>query len=171
MLKIERFESEEGTKVAVVDTNPYFRYEYPYVLTEEMKSQTDEEIGGILIADIKSRDEYTLMSTILDVTLRSPFIYDSQFATIVNYLKEPQLGESYFPGQQLKLRIPNYEAEGWEGDYAVVTINKLLSVKETETDIYKLFSEYHKNGIVEILKWQNVVHLNPNDFKKTNGRN
>ena len=165
MLKIERFETEEGTKVAVVDNNPYFRYEYPYVLTEEMKSQTDDEIGELLIANLKNRDEHTLMSTILDVTLRSPFIYDSQFATLVNYLKEPQLGESYFPGQQLKLRIPNYEAEGWEGDYAVVTINKLLTIKADEKDVYKLFADYHQNGNVEILKWQDVVHLNANDFK------
>ena len=165
MLKIERFETEEGTKVAVVDTNPYFRYEYPYVLTEEMKTQTDDEIGELLIANLKNRDEHTLMSTILDVTLRSPFIYDSQFATLVNYLKEPELGESYFPGQQLKLQIPNYEAEGWEGDYAVVTINKLLTIKADEKDVYKLFADYHQNGNVEILKWQDVVHLNANDFK------
>ena len=165
MLKIERFETEEGTKVAVVDTNPYFRYEYPYVLTEEMKTQTDDEIGELLIANLKNRDEHTLMSTILDVTLRSPFIYDSQFATLVNYLKDPELGESYFPGQQLKLQIPNYEAEGWEGDFAVVTINKLLTIKSDEKDVFKLFEDYHKNGIVEILKWQDVVHLNANDFK------
>ena len=165
MLKIERFETEEGTKVAVVDTNPYFRYEYPYVLTEEMKTQTDDEIGELLIANLKNRDEHTLMSTILDVTLRSPFIYDSQFASLVNYLKEPELGESYFPGQQLKLQIPNYEAEGWEGDYAVVTINKLLTIKADEKDVYKLFADYHQNGNVEILKWQDVVHLNANDFK------
>ena len=165
MLKIERFETKEGTKVAVVDTNPYFRYEYPYVLTEEMKTQTDDEIGELLIANLKNRDEHTLMSTILDVTLRSPFIYDSQFASLVNYLKEPELGESYFPGQQLKLQIPNYEAEGWEGDYAVVTINKLLTIKADEKDVYKLFADYHQNGNVEILKWQDVVHLNANDFK------
>ena len=49
MFKLERFEDEEGTKVAVVDNNPYFRYEYPYVLTEDMKQQTDEEIGKYLI--------------------------------------------------------------------------------------------------------------------------
>ena len=165
MLKIERFETEEGIKVAVVDNNPYFRYEYPYVLTEEMKKQSDEELGAVLISMLKTRDDHSLMTTILDVTLRSPFIYDSQFATLVAYLKEPELGESYFPGQQLKLQIPNYEAEGWEGDYAVVTINKLLTIKEDEKDVFKLFDTYHKNGIVEILKWQDVVHLNPNDFK------
>lgn len=165
MLKIERFETEEGTKVAITDNNPYFRYEYPYVLTEEMKAQSDAELGEVLIGLIKNRDNHTLMSTILDVTLRSPFIYDSQFATLVNYLKEPELGESYFPGQQLKLQIPNYKAEGWEGDFAVVTINKLLTIKSDEKDVYKLFEDYHKNGIVEILKWQDVVHLNPNDFK------
>lgn len=165
MLKLERFETEEGTKVAVVDNNPYFRYEYPYVLTEEMKNQSDAELGATLIAMLKNRDDHSLMSTILDVTLRSPFIYDSQFATLVNYLPGPELGESYFPGQQLKVQIPNYEAEGWEGDYAVVTINKLLTIKEDEKDMYKLFENYHQNGIVEILKWQDVVHLNPNDFK------
>lgn len=166
MFKLERFESEEGTKVAVVDNNPYFRYEYPYVLTEDMKQQTDEEIGKYLIQDLQHRDEHTLMSTLLDVNLRSPFIYDNQFATLIQYLKEGEIGESYFPGSQIKLRIPNYEAEGWEGDYAMVTMNKPLTIPKDTTDIYKLFSDYHKNGIVEILKWQDVVHLNPNDFKK-----
>lgn len=166
MFKLERFEDEEGTKVAVVDNNPYFRYEYPYVLTEDMKQQTDEEIGKYLIQDLQYRNEHTLMSTLLDVNLRSPFIYDNQFATLIQYLKEGELGESYFPGSQIKLRIPNYEAEGWEGDYAMVTVNKPLTIPKDTTDIYKLFSDYHKNGIVEILKWQDVVHLNPNDFKK-----
>ncbi len=166
MFKLERFEDEEGTKVAVVDNNPYFRYEYPYVLTEDMKQQTDEEIGKYLIQDLQYRNEHTLMSTLLDVNLRSPFIYDNQFATLIQYLKEGELGESYFPGAQIKLRIPNYEAEGWEGDFAMVTVNKALTIPKDTADIYKLFSDYHKNGIVEILKWQDFVHLNPNDFKK-----
>lgn len=169
MFKLERFEDEEGTKVAVVDNNPYFRYEYPYVLTEDMKQQTDEEIGKYLIQDLQYRNEHTLMSTLLDVNLRSPFIYDNQFATLIQYLKEGELGESYFPGSKIKLHIPNYEAEGWEGDYAMVTVNKPLTIPKDTADIYKLFSDYHKNGIVEILKWQDVVHLNPNDFKKAGG--
>lgn len=166
MFKLERFESEEGTKVAVVDNNPYFRYEYPYVLTEDMKQQTDEELGKYLISSLQYRDDHSLMSTLLDVNLRSPFIYDNQFATLIQYLKEGEIGESYFPGSQLKVQIPNYEAEGWEGDFAMVTVNKALTIPKDTTDIYKLFSDYHKNGIVEILKWQDVVHLNPNDFKK-----
>ena len=49
----------------------------------------------------------------------------------------------------------------------MVTVNKALTIPKDTTDIYKLFEGYHKNGIVEILKWQDVVHLNPNDFKKT----
>ena len=60
MFKLERFEYEEGTKVAVVDNNPYFRYEYPYVLTEDMKQQTDEEIGKYLIQDLQYRNEHTI---------------------------------------------------------------------------------------------------------------
>ena len=68
-------------------------------------------------------------------------------------------------GTDRSIGIKFSEPEGWEGDFAVVTINKLLTIKADEKDVFKLFEDYHKNGIVEILKWQDVVHLNPNDFK------
>ena len=47
----------------------------------------------------------------------------------------------------------------------MVTVNRPLTIKEDTVDVYKMLDDYHNNGIVEILKWTDVVHLNPNDFK------
>nr|DAS77725.1 MAG TPA: hypothetical protein [Caudoviricetes sp.] len=106
----------------------------------------------------------TMIDVIFEVTIRNPFLYDTQFESLISELEELSIGKTYLIGESIRLRNPNYTPEGFEGDYVMVTFNQPITILEGE-DGYKTFEDYHKNGIVEILKWQDVVHLNPNDFK------
>lgn len=106
----------------------------------------------------------TMIDVIFEVTIRNPFLYDTQFESLISELEELSIGKTYLIGESIRLRNPNYTPEGFEGDYVMVTFNQPITIIEGE-DGYKTFEDYHKNGIVEILKWQDVVHLNPNDFK------
>nr|DAO53746.1 MAG TPA: hypothetical protein [Caudoviricetes sp.] len=107
-----------------------------------------------------------VLDIIFDVTVRNPFLYDTQFESLIGELEELEVGRTYIIGESVRLRNPKYIPEGFEGDYVMVTFNQPITIREGE-DTYDKFEEYHNNGIVEILKWQDVVHLNPNDFKKT----
>lgn len=125
---------------------------------------SDDQILQDFGLPILTKDK-TILDVIFDVTVRNPFLYDTQFEALIGELEELSVGRTYMIGESVRLRNPEYTPEGFEGDCVMITFNQPITIREGE-DGYKTFEEYHKNGIVEILKWQDVVHLNPNDFKK-----
>lgn len=151
--------------ITVYGENPYFKYIVPSLVPAKY-ADDDDYIRKNYVDPVFDRNNSDIVTSIFGVTIRSPFLYDTQYAELLSQLIEPSLGSVYFPGDYLKIEIPGYKPEGFEGKYAFVVINKPLTIKEDTSNIYELFENYHNNGIVEILKWTDIEHLNPNDLKK-----
>lgn len=152
--------------VKLVSKMPYFEYEFPYALNDEMKAMSDTDLINAIKPYFINRKEESTQNILIDLCIRNPFIYDVQFEKIVADMRPARHGDTYYPGTIFSVEIPGYEPKGYEGNRAMVTVNRALTIKSDETDIYKVLENYHNNGIVEILKWTDIIHLNPNDFKK-----
>lgn len=151
--------------VKVVNKHPYFEYDFPYPLTDEMKTMSDADIINTIKPYFIDRKVESTENILIDMCVRNPFIYDVQFEKVLSSIRQAIKGETYYPGAVFSIPIPNYEPKGYEGNLAMVTVNRPITIKEDTVDVYTMLEDYHNNGIVEILKWTDVIHLNPNDFK------
>lgn len=163
---IKTTDEYDSVYVKLVSKMPYFEYEFPYALNDEMKAMTDKDLIAAIKPYFIDHKEGSTQNILIDLCIRNPFIYDVQFEKIVADMRPARPGDTYYPGAIFSVEIPNYEPKGYEGNRAMVTVNRALTIKSDETDIYKVLDNYHQNGIVEIFKWTDIVHLNPNDFKK-----
>ena len=150
----------------IVGKNPYFEYEFPYALNAQMKAMSDKDLIAAIKPYFIDHSDGSTQNILIDLCIRNPFIYDIQFKKIISDMRSAKVGDTYYPGAIFSVEIPGYEPKGFEGTKAMVTVNRALTIKSDETDIYKVLENYHQNGIVEIFKWSDIIHLNPNDFKK-----
>lgn len=167
MFEVIKTTDEYGSVyVKLVSKMPYFEYEFPYALTDEMKAMSDKDLITTIKPYFTEHREGSTQNILIDLCIRNPFIYDVQFEKIVSDMRPARVGDTYYPGAIFSVEVPGYEPKGFEGTKAMVTVNRALTIKSDTTDIYSVLENYHQNGIVEILKWTDIIHLNPNDFKK-----
>lgn len=143
---IKREEREGSPIVTVTDTRPYLNWTY------EGNIESDDLVKEVLnIQNIPSH-----MGIINSILLYSPFLYGTQWASLIDLFNLPVIGETYGIGAMFKLENPNYKEEQGETKFGLVTVNKPLTIQEGVS--WESLKDYNDNGIISMINYSDIEH-------------
>lgn len=144
-IKIKREEREDSFPlITVTDTRPYLNWTY------EGSLETDDMVKEVL----KLQNNPTYNETINSVLLYAPFLYGTQWASLINLFNQPIVGETYGAGAMFKLENPNYKETQGETKWGLVTVNKPLTIQEGVS--WESLKDYNDNGIVSMINYSDI---------------
>ena len=127
-IKIKREERENNFPlITVTDTRPYLNWTY------EGSLETDDMVKDVL----KLQNTPSYNETINSVLLYAPFLYGTQWASLINLFNQPIVGETYGVGAMFKLENPK-----------PLTIQKDVS--------WESLKDYNDNGIVSMINYSDI---------------
>lgn len=144
-IKIKREEREDNFPlITVTDTRPYLNWTY------EGSLETDDMVKDVL----KLQNNPTYNETINSVLLYAPYLYGTQWASLINLFNQPIVGETYGEGAMFKLENPNYKETQGETKWGLVTVNKPLTIQKDVS--WESLKDYNDNGIVSMINYSDI---------------
>ncbi len=144
-IKIKREEREDNFPlITVTDTRPYLNWTY------EGSLETDDMVKDVL----KLQNNPSYNETINSVLLYAPYLYGTQWASLINLFNQPIVGETYGEGAMFKLENPNYKETQGETKWGLVTVNKPLTIQEGVS--WESLKDYNDNGIVSMINYSDI---------------
>lgn len=144
-IKITREERENNIPlVKVTDTRPYLNWTY------EGNLESDDMVKDVL--NLQNTPSYN--ETINSVLLYAPYLYGTQWASLINLFNKPIVGLTYGVGAMFKLENPNYKDTQGETKFGLVTVNKPLTIQEGIS--WESLKDYHDNGIVSMINYSDI---------------
>lgn len=144
-IKIKREEREDNFPlITVTDTRPYLNWTY------EGSLETDDMVKDVL----KLQNTPSYNETINSVLLYAPFLYGTQWASLINLFNQPIVGETYGVGAMFKLENPGYKETQGETKFGLVTVNKPLTIQKDVS--WESLKDYNDNGIVSMINYSDI---------------
>ena len=144
-IKIKREERENNFPlITVTDTRPYLNWTY------EGSLETDDMVNDVL----KLQNTPSYNETINSVLLYAPFLYGTQWASLINLFNQPIVGETYDVGAMFKLENPDYKDTQGETKFGLVTVNKPLTIQKDVS--WESLKDYNDNGIVSMINYSDI---------------
>lgn len=144
-IKIKREEREDNFPlITVTDTRPYLNWTY------EGSLETDDMVKDVL----KLQNTPSYNETINSVLLYAPFLYGTQWASLINLFNQPIVGETYGVGAMFKLENSNYKETQGETKWGLVTVNKPLTIQKDVS--WESLKDYNDNGIVSMINYSDI---------------
>lgn len=144
-IKIKREEKENGLPlITVTDNRPYLNWTY------EGNLESDDMVKEVL--NLQNTPSYT--ETIASVLLYAPYLYGTQWASLINLFNKPIVGLTYGVGAMFKLENPNYKDTQGETKYGLVTVNKPLTIQKDVS--WESLKDYNDNGIVSMINYSDI---------------
>lgn len=144
-IKIKREEREDNFPlITVTDTRPYLNWTY------EGSLETDDMVKDVL----KLQNTPSYNETINSVLLYAPFLYGTQWASLINLFNQPIVGETYGVGAMFKLKNPDYKDTQGETKFGLVTVNKPLTIQKDVS--WESLKDYNDNGIVSMINYSDI---------------
>lgn len=144
-IKIKREEKENGLPLITVTNNrPYLNWTY------EGNLESDDMVKEVL--NLQNTPSYT--ETIASVLLYAPYLYGTQWASLINLFNKPIVGLTYGVGAMFKLENPNYKDTQGETKYGLVTVNKPLTIQKDVS--WESLKDYNDNGIVSMINYSDI---------------
>lgn len=144
-IKIKREEREDNFPlITVTDTRPYLNWTY------EGSLETDDMVKDVL----KLQNTPSYNETINSVLLYAPYLYGTQWASLINLFNQPIVGETYGEGAMFKLENPDYKDTQGETKFGLVTVNKPLTIQEGVS--WESLKDYNDNGIVSMINYSDI---------------
>ena len=144
-IEIKREEREDGSPlIKVTDTRPYLNWTY------EGSLETDDVVKEVLnVQNFPSN-----IGVINSILLYSPYLYGTQWASLIDLFNLPIIGETYGVGSMFKLENPNYKETQGETKFGLVTINKPLTIQEGVS--WESLKDYNDNGIISMINYSDI---------------
>ena len=144
-IKIKREERKDNFPlITVTDTRPYLNWTY------EGSLETDDMVKDVL----KLQNNPSYNETINSVLLYAPFLYGTQWASLINLFNQPIVGETYGVGAMFKLENHDYKDTQGETKFGLVTVNKPLTIQEGVS--WESLKDYNDNGIVSMINYSDI---------------
>lgn len=144
-IKIKREERENNFPlITVTDTRPYLNWTY------EGSLESDDMVNDVL----KLQNTPSYNETINSVLLYAPFLYGTQWASLINLFNQPIVGETYGVGSMFKLENPDYKDTQGETKFGLVTVNKPLTIQKDVS--WESLKDYNDNGIVSMINYSDI---------------
>lgn len=144
-IKIKREERENNFPlITVTDTRPYLNWTY------EGSLETDDMVKEVL----KLQNAPSYNETINSVLLYAPFLYGTQWASLINLFNLPVVGMTYGVGAMFKLENPNYKDTQGETKFGLVTVNQPLTIQKDVS--WESLKDYNDNGIVSMINYSDI---------------
>lgn len=144
-IKIKREERENNFPlITVTDTRPYLNWTY------EGSLESDDVVKEVL--NVQNFPSY--ISVINSILLYSPYLYGTQWASLINLFNQPIVGETYGVGAMFKLENPNYKETQSETKFGLVTVNKPLTIQEGVS--WESLKDYNDNGIISMINYSDI---------------
>lgn len=144
-IKIKREERENNFPlITVTDTRPYLNWTY------EGSLESDDMVKDVL----KLQNTPSYNETINSVLLYAPFLYGTQWASLINLFNQPIVGETYGVGTMFKLENPDYKDTQGETKFGLVTVNKPLTIQKDVS--WESLKDYNDNGIVSMINYSDI---------------
>ena len=103
---------------------------------------------------LKLQNTPSYNETINSVLLYAPFLYGTQWASLINLFNQPIVGETYGVGAMFKLENPNYKETQGETKFGLVTVNKPLTIQKDVS--WESLKDYNDNGIVSMINYSDI---------------
>lgn len=144
-IEIKREEREDGNHlITVTDTRPYLNWTY------EGNIESDDVVKEIL--NVQNFPSH--ISVINSILLYSPYLYGTQWASLIDLFNLPIIGETYGVGAMFKLENPNYKELQSETKFGLVTVNKPLTIQEGVS--WESLKDYNDNGIISMINYSDI---------------
>lgn len=144
-IKIKREEREDSFPlITVTDTRPYLNWTY------EGSLESDDMVKEVL----KLQNNPSYNETINSVLLYAPYLYGTQWASLINIFNQPIVGETYGEGAMFKLENPNYKDTQGETKWGLVTVNQPLTIQKDVS--WESLKDYNDNGIVSMINYSDI---------------
>lgn len=144
-IKIKREEREDNFPlITVTDNRPYLNWTY------EGNLESDDMVKEVL--NLQNTPSYN--ETIASVLLYAPYLYGTQWASLINLFNKPIVGLTYGRGAMFKLENPNYKDTQGETKYGLVTVNKPLTIQKDVS--WESLKDYNDNGIVSMINYSDI---------------
>ena len=144
-IKIKREERGGNSPlITVTDTRPYLNWTY------EGNLESDDMVKEVL----KLQNTPSYEETINSVLLYAPYLFGTQWASLINLFNLPVVGITYGVGAMFKLENPNYKDTQGETKYGLVTVNKPLTIQEGVS--WESLKDYNDNGIVSMINYSDI---------------
>lgn len=144
-IEIKREEREDGSPlIKVTDTRPYLNWTY------EGNIESDDVVKEVL--NVQNFPSH--ISVINSILLYSPYLYGTQWASLIDLFNLPILGETYGVGSMFKLENPNYKELQGEIKFGLVTVNKPLTIQEGVS--WESLKDYNDNGIISMINYSDI---------------
>ena len=144
-IEIKREEREDGNHlITVTDTRPYLNWTY------EGNIESDDVVKEVL--NIQNFPSH--IGVINSILLYSPYLYGTQWASLIDLFNLPIIGETYGVGAMFKLENPNYKETQGETKFGLVTVNKPLTIQEGVS--WESLKDYNDNGIISMINYSDI---------------
>ena len=144
-IEIKREEREDGSPlIKVTDTRPYLNWTY------EGNIESDDVVKEVL--NVQNFPSH--IGVINSILLYSPYLYGTQWASLIDLFNLPIIGETYGVGSMFKLENPNYKETQGETKFGLVTVNKPLTIQEGVS--WKSLKDYNDNGIISMINYSDI---------------
>lgn len=144
-IEIKREEREDGSPlIKVTDTRPYLNWTY------EGNIESDDVVKEVL--NVQNFPSH--IGVINSILLYSPYLYSTQWASLIDLFNLPIIGETYGVGAMFKLENPNYKETQSETKFGLVTVNKPLTIQEGVS--WESLKDYNDNGIISMINYSDI---------------
>lgn len=144
-IEIKREEREDGNHlITVTDTRPYLNWIY------EGNIESDDVVKEVL--NVQNFPSH--IGVINSILLYSPYLYGTQWASLIDLFNLPIIGETYGVGSMFKLENPNYKELQGETKFGLVTVNKPLTIQEGVS--WESLKDYNDNGIISMINYSDI---------------
>lgn len=144
-IEIKREEREDGSPlIKVTDTRPYLNWTY------EGNIESDNVVKEVL--NVQNFPSH--IGVINSILLYSPYLYGTQWASLIDLFNLPIIGETYGVGSMFKLENPNYKELQSETKFGLVTVNKPLTIQEGVS--WESLKDYNDNGIISMINYSDI---------------
>lgn len=144
-IEIKREEREDGSHlIKVTDTRPYLNWTYIGNI------ESDDVVKEVL--NVQNFPSH--IGVINSILLYSPYLYGTQWASLIDLFNLPIIGETYGVGSMFKLENPNYKETQRETKFGLVTVNKPLTIQEGVS--WESLKDYNDNGIISMINYSDI---------------
>lgn len=144
-IEIKREEREDGSHlITVTDTRPYLNWTY------EGNIESDDVVKEVL--NVQNFPSH--IGVINSILLYSPYLYSTQWASLIDLFNLPIIGETYGVGAMFKLENPSYKELQGETKFGLVTVNKPLTIQEGVS--WESLKDYNDNGIISMINYSDI---------------
>lgn len=144
-IKIKREEREGSLPlITVTDTRPYLNWTY------EGSLESDDMVKDVL----KLQNTPSYNETLNSVLLYIPFLYGTQWASLIDLFNLPVVDMTYGEGAMFKLENPDYKDTQGETKFGLVTVNQPLTIQKDVS--WESLKDYNDNGIVSMINYSDI---------------